>query len=296
MFDNKDDMSDEDYLNSLADEDDILEDDNDSLDDEEDNDDDYLNSLADDAVDNFMRVSDDIDSDEDGVINFPDDTKLKYKHKVNKPLLLIGVVMILAIVFVNKFQSNGATRSDNLHVNSLEDYTEPEYTVDKNTASTYEFVDEDDANYVEPVEGEHLTGLPVIVTTEVDAYFRDSVDMLKVALSVDTFIAENDVYSNKDMAMTLAKLVEEFDDKCSGFNEHNVPEGCEDYDNLVTESISGYTYYFHEVLGATELGTKDEYNSKLSAAVSYVKTKMSGLSESSSKWEYVFIYYGLFNG
>lgn len=270
MFGNQEDISDEDYFNSLADEDELL--------------------LSGDVIGHS------IESTDDEVIDFSDTNKLKYRHKVNKPLLLIGVAMIIVVVLVNKSQSSDVIEHDNLYVNSLEDYTEQEYNIDKDVSSTYEIISDEDENYIEPVDGEHLAGLPVVVTTEVDDFFRKSVDILKVALSIDTFVAENNVYSEKDMASTLAKLIEDFDAECSNYVEHAVPEGCEDFDKLVMESINSYTYYFHEVLQATELGTRDEYNSKVSAAISYVKTKMSGLSDSSSKWEYVFIYYGLFNG
>jgi hypothetical protein len=156
-----------------------------------------------------------------------------------------------------------------------------------------------DAYYEEEIEetvnGVHLTDIPVTVTEEVDEYFKNSVKELKVALQLDTFVAENQIYGDENMVTTYNRLFENYQNSLEKWEAHSVPQGCEDYEELINISFDAYSYYFSEVQKACSSSSQEEFNSIIKASTSYVNTMCKTIDEKVfESWSPVFYFYGLY--
>lgn len=269
---------------------------------------DYLNQLANEADDIFnvkedetdINYSDDVDtidqnSEYDGYIEQEDDKPhYRMRFRPNKGLLFIGIFIMLVtlLVMINKAESEAPRTNRNEAVNP-----NVNETVTDSVNVTTEFItfEEEAENYTEDgaMNDMYLTNIPVVVTEEVDVYFKDTIDYLKLALKIDEFIASNELYGNTELCGAYKKLVDDFNIELEKWNTRNVPEGCEEYDSMIGKSLSAYQYYFTEVAAACDLETKDEYRNKLQAAVAYVQTTVD-YSATAEDYSPVFYYYGLY--
>lgn len=275
---------------------------------------DFTKSAEDDAnyIDNLAKEADnlfDIDNTSEDTVSESEEVytgnKTKRRIRLNKGLLALGGAMLLvSFIFGRHFKdipdrvageavqnSNSISDYDTKAVNGL-------YTRDTAVREdiSVDIIDEsEESTAIKPMEGEHLTGIPVIVTEEVDAYFKDSIKYLKLALSVDTFIAENNIYGNEDLINALQRLVTNFEESVSSWSSHSIPEGCEEYDELIVKSLDDYQYYFEEVIASASLETREEYRNKLDAAISYIQSSVSGYGSIYQSYTPVFYYYGLYD-
>lgn len=259
----------------------------------------------------FMYEDNDTHFDESEDINnsSTDIIKKKTPHKIrlNKGLLALGCCMIVCTMIIHNSMSkknyanlpdadvysdveainNGVSEINSTAVESIND--------DKSVGENILIEEDIDNGEEKPMEGEHLTGIPVVVTEEVDAYFKDCISYLKSALSIDDFIANNTIFQNQDMINSLQLMVTDYENNVGNWEEHNIPKGCERFDELITKSLSVYQYYFKEVIDASNLETKEEYRNKLDAAIAYVQTMVGrNYDDVSQEFGSVFYYYGLY--
>ena len=268
----------------------------------------YLDQLANEASDIFnvddKELAIDDTGDEEPIdslfnLNSPNGDNnikrqnMKPRFRLNKPLLLLGVAMIItsAVVISKDKMATNKNRDEAFSSSIVETVTESvkvtEIPVDMNEEIEI-YTENSDSN------GKmRLTNIPVVVTDEVDAYFKDTIDYLKLAMTVDSFIASNSLYGNTDLVQAFGKLVEDYNSALLEWEVHSVPEGCEKYDSMISKSLSAYQYYFGEVLSGCSLETEEEYRNKLQAAVAYVKATVDYTS-TAKDFEPVFYYYGLY--
>lgn len=210
--------------------------------------------------------------------------------KLNWGFLVIGAVaIILPAILFNQKDNTGQAR-DNTIDNSVvvTDVTESVKVTQSTTSIEYEIEGTESA-----IKEQHLTNIPVVVTEEVDSYFKDTIYYLKAAMRVDNFIATNELYGNIDLVQTYLKLVDDFNTEVSGWSSHTIPAGCEKFDEMICKSIVAYQYYFDEVANACDLETEEDYRNKLRAAALYVETTVD-YSDVVEDFLPVFYYYGLY--
>lgn len=268
----------------------------------------YIDQLAAEAssifnVEDKESAIDDIDDEEpiDSLLNLNSSNgdnnterqNTRPRFRLNKPLLLLGLAMIItSAVVINKDKmTTDKNRDEALSTSTVESMTE----LFETTETSVEMNEEIEI-YTENSDSEgkmRLTNIPVVVTDEVDAYFKDTIDYLKLAMSVDNFIATNALYGNTDLVQAFGKLVEDYNSALLEWENHSVPEGCEKYDSMISKSLNAYQYYFGEVLSGCSLETEEEYENKLQAAVAYVKATVDYTS-TAEDFEPVFYYYGLY--
>lgn len=246
--------------------------------------------------DEVEDVSEDIDYEE----------KPLFKIRLNKGLLALGVCMMVCTLIITHIKGEK-------HYANLPDYddysgVEAVSNTGDDSNNTAVILDESsesigdidiDFNYNESgkddvLDEEHLVNIPVKVTAEVDSYFKDCVKYLKIALSVDKFLASNNTYQNQDLINALQLMVTDYEESVSKWNEHNIPDGCEEFDELIVKSLNAYQYYFNEVIDASNLETVEEYRNKLNASVAYVQNSVSNYTNVSQEFSPVFYYYGLY--
>ncbi len=272
------------------------------------NDEEYLQSLAEEAEDIF-----DTDNNDNNINDYhnedtiePGDTYDTYnknyesyqqngkvRFSLNIGFLLLGmVVLILPMIAVRCKEANSDNKNRNEAV-----YSSVSESVAESVNATDSMIqfEQETEDYTDDgaMKEQHLTNIPVVVTEEVDAYFRDTIYYLKQAMSVDRFVASNELYGKEDLVNAYKKLVEDFDEELISWETRKVPAGCEDYDKMIDKSLKAYQYYFNEVAAACDLETKEEYRNKLQAAVAYVEASVD-YSTTAEDFSPVFYYYGLY--
>ena len=272
-----------------------------------DGDNDYLDSLANET--NDWDLADEVGDSRERIksyFNKSNNGDGRGRPKINMPLLIAGVVLIVTPIAIKGMFSGSNERrlsdsrveadySNNYNNDNSNAVKEESSVVGTEGSVIVDVVDEDElATEEKPMDGQHLTGIPVVVTDEVNEYFEDSVGYLKRALAIDKFVAENTIYKNGDNIKALQKLVDDFNNETEEWSNHVIPDGCEDYDELISKSLSAYQYYFEEVIVASNLETLEEYRNKLDSAISYIQTLVSGYGKVSKEFEPVFYYYGLY--
>lgn len=215
---------------------------------------------------------------------------------LNKPLLGLGIVMIAIAVFIPKGNANKeesvVSRDSITTISSAPPSIETDIVI--TTVSIPTVINDNKETVTE--QEQRLSNVPVEVTPEVDSYFRESVTLLKEALKVDEFIANNNLFGNNDMIRAFKKLNEDFGSSIENWKLLEVPAGCEDFGKYVAESIDIYQYYFSEVERGLGLSTQEEFNSCISASVQLLQTQSALLDNKVLEDFYpVFYYYELYN-
>lgn len=214
----------------------------------------------------------------------------KTTFKINWGFLVIGAVAIILPAILFNQKDNTGSVNNNTTNNSVvvTDVTESVKVTQGTTSIEYDIKDTEGA-----IKEQHLTNIPVVVTEEVDSYFKDTIYYLKAAMRVDNFIATNELYGNADLVQTYLKLVDDFNNEVSGWSSHTIPVGCEKFDEMICKSIVAYQYYFDEVANACDLETEEDYRNKLRAAALYIATTID-YSDVVEDFLPVFYYYGLY--
>lgn len=275
-------LSDSDYLNNLANETGELF----NVDNSE------TNVGYSDEVDSIVRTSE-YDSYNENQDSYSIDNKIRFR--LNKGFLFIGLAMILLVPLIVGYNKQERPSTKNRDEAISTDIRETVDDLVSSTSATITFEEESEtqSDADDAMKDKHLTNIPVVVTAEVDAYFKDTVYYLKSAMKVDRFIATNELYRNVEMCETYHKLVSDFNDELERWKSHKVPADCKDYDIMIDKSLKAYQYYFTEVLAACDLETEEAYRNKLQAAVAYVQATVD-YSTTAEDYSPVFYYYGLY--
>ena len=227
------------------------------------------------------------------------DTERKGRRRIprlNKPLLGLGIVMIAIAVLIPKVNANKEESAESRDVVITSTSTSASIETDNviTTVSIPTVVNDSKETVTE--QGQRLSNVPVEVTPEVDFYFSESVMLLKEALKVDEFIANNNLFGNDDMIRAFKKLNEDFNSSIENWKLLEVPAGCKDFGKYVAESIDIYQYYFSEMERGVGLSTQEEFNSCITASVQVLQTQSALLDNKVLEDFYpVFYYYGLYN-
>ncbi len=275
-------LSDSDYLNNLANETEELF----NVDNSE------TNVGYSDEVDPIVRTPE-YDSYNENHDSYNTDNKIRFR--LNKGFLFMGMSVILLVPLIMGYNKQERPSTKNRDEAISTDIKETVDDLVSSTSATITFEEENEtqSDADGAINDKHLTNIPVVVTDEVDAYFKDTVYYLKSAMKVDRFIATNELYGNVDLYETYHKLVSDFNDELENWKSHKVPADCKDYDIMIDKSLKAYQYYFTEVLAACDLETEEAYRNKLQAAVTYVQATVD-YSATAEDYSPVFYYYGLY--
>lgn len=247
----------------------------------------YMDNLVDEAI---AELNEEERTQQDSVEPANKKERSKRLPKINKPLLIIGMIAIIAPMVYLKFGSTH--NSDNSKIDTAS--TIEPATESVNVTEDVVWIEQEETTD-NAMKGKHLTNIPVVVTEEVDAYFQETVLYLKKAMTVDNFIASNELYGNVEFIKAYNKLLDDFNEIVDSWGTHSIPEGCEEYDRMIVKSLDIYQYYFTEVADACNLATsEEEYRNKLQASAAYLQASID-YSDTAEEFLPVFYYYGLYN-